>query len=294
MTSSPWRARKAPGARPGSPTDTWSSLGRWAPVTTFAFPMSIGSCTAGTARASGSRGERSGPASGVPAGCAPASYAAPPAVNPSRPGPHRPVPPISGSRSPEAPMWSWPRSLPISTRRRPSSVRPRRNSFLPGTSSGRPSRGGRVAKGGRLKICSRRSSQVQILAPAFVPGPFGQSAPLRRRSPTRFPVEQDPLGTGVRARERIRSFPVRARFRVLRDPDPWGGLEAVRQTRATGSKDPAIERHGQDPAHREPRSKRPRSQGTPSMTGRPSGPDRRVRPPTHHRDRGSDARDPSA
>jgi hypothetical protein len=29
-----------------------------------------------------------------------------------------------------------------------------------------PSRGGRVAKGGRLKICSRRSSQVQILAPA--------------------------------------------------------------------------------------------------------------------------------
>ena len=28
------------------------------------------------------------------------------------------------------------------------------------------SRGGRVAKGGRLKICSRRSSQVQILAPA--------------------------------------------------------------------------------------------------------------------------------
>ena len=29
-------------------------------------------------------------------------------------------------------------------------------------------RGGRAAKGGRLKICSRRSSQVRILAPAFV------------------------------------------------------------------------------------------------------------------------------
>jgi hypothetical protein len=30
----------------------------------------------------------------------------------------------------------------------------------------RARRGGRAAKGGRLKICSRRSSQVQILAPA--------------------------------------------------------------------------------------------------------------------------------
>jgi hypothetical protein len=30
-------------------------------------------------------------------------------------------------------------------------------------------RGSRAAKGGRLKICSRRSTQVQILAPALVP-----------------------------------------------------------------------------------------------------------------------------
>ena len=82
--------------------------------------------------------------------------------------------PAAGSSHPAACPLGTPESAagrrsaldPDCGRRRPRGRGDGRR-IRPVSSSRRQRRGGRAAKGGRLKICSRRSSQVRILAPAL-------------------------------------------------------------------------------------------------------------------------------
>ena len=66
--------------------------------------------------------------------------------------------------------------------RMPTSQKRKRKTNKVNDSMVRRRRGGRAAKGGRLKICSRRSSQVRILAPA------ASSHPRPKRRAARDPI----------------------------------------------------------------------------------------------------------
>jgi hypothetical protein len=195
------------GAPRGMRTGTSRSPERSACATTCDSCPNTGNCTAVDARPIGSKAGRFAPDSVRDDGCGRASSAG--GADAFRCG-GRPLP----ARSTSAPRGPPPDPTSASPKFRPGSARTatrtRRKTNNPRSCRGGARRGGRAAKGGRLKICSRRSSQVRILAPA-VP------EILRRRAVVSVPSRSNPAGASRvvrdsrRAIHRDESGPLRGR-----------------------------------------------------------------------------------